>query len=132
MLSLPQKVRYADDKHVLTLSYGEKTSTKTHWSKECERKIDQIVGFYMCDDNCCVALHIECLLGVDLYMMPGSSWLYYGEKVDVLFNNRHTSRPICSSCKKRCPHKIVLQCSGTLFCSTSCIRDSVDRGDKVA
>ena len=86
----------------------------------------------MCDDNCCVALHIECLLGVDLYMMPGSSWFYYGEKVDVLLNNRHASRPICSSCKMRCPHKIILQCFGTIFCSTSCIRDSADRGDKVA
>ena len=130
--TLPQKVRYTDDKHVLTLSYGEKTSTKTHWCEECERKIDQSVGFYMCDDNCCVALHIECLLGVDLYMMPGSSWFYYGEKVDVLLNNRHASRPICSSCKMRCPHKIILQCFGTIFCSTSCIRDSADRGDKVA
>ena len=125
-------MRYIDDEHELTLSYGEKISTKTHWCEECERKIDQSIGFYMCVKYCCVALHIECLLGVDLYMMPGSSLLYYGAKVDVLLNNRHTSRPICSSCKKRCPHKIVLQCSGTIFCSTSCIRESVDRGAKVA
>ncbi|XP_023643982.1 uncharacterized protein LOC17877162 isoform X1 [Capsella rubella] len=129
--TLPQKVRYTDDKHVLTLSYGEKTSTKTHWCEECERKIDQSIGFYMCDENCCVALHIECLLGVDLYMMPGSSWLYNSEKVEVLLNNRHTSRPICSNCKERCPHKIVLQCSEFIFCSTICIRNSVDRGDLI-
>ncbi|XP_010441724.1 PREDICTED: uncharacterized protein LOC104724862 [Camelina sativa] len=129
--TLPPKVRYTDDEHVLALSYGEKTSTKKHWCEECEGKIDQSVGFYLCDESCCVALHIECLLGVDLYMIPGSSWFHYGEKVDVLLNNRNTSRPICTNCKKRCPHKIVLQCSGFIFCSTFCIRESVDRVDKI-
>ncbi|OAO89844.1 hypothetical protein AXX17_AT5G43730 [Arabidopsis thaliana] len=42
-VTLPQKVRYIDDEHELTLSYGEKISTKTHWCEECERKIDQSI-----------------------------------------------------------------------------------------
>ncbi|CAL9248133.1 unnamed protein product [Arabidopsis halleri] len=41
--------------------------------------------------------------------------------IDVLSNNHHMSRPICSGCKKRCPHKVALQCSGLISCSISCI-----------
>ncbi|KAL9830521.1 hypothetical protein AtNW77_Chr3g0190311 [Arabidopsis thaliana] len=30
-------------------------------------------------------------------------------------------RPIYSFCKKHCPHKVALQCSVLISCSTSCI-----------
>ncbi|KAG7611737.1 DC1 [Arabidopsis suecica] len=120
--TLPQKVRYKHDKHMLTLSYGEETSTMTYWCEVCEKKINPKERFYMCDEYCCVTLHIECMLGVDLYMKSGSFWLYCSSKVSVLPNNHHMSRPICSFCKKRCPHNIVFQCLGLISCSTSCIR----------
>ncbi|XP_023633599.1 uncharacterized protein LOC17875747 isoform X2 [Capsella rubella] len=125
---LPQKVRYKHDKHVLTLSYGEETSTMTYWCEVCEKTLNPNERFYMCDGYCCVTLHIECMLGVDLYMKPGSFWLYRSNKVGVLPNNYHMSRPICSFCEKRCPHKIVFQCFGLISCSTSCIRvkDSIE------
>ncbi|CAL9242582.1 unnamed protein product [Arabidopsis halleri] len=120
--TLPQKVRYKHDKHMLTLSYGEETSAMTYWCEVCEKKINPKERFYMCDEYCCVTLHIECMLGMDLYMKPGSFWLYCSSKVGVLPNNHHMSRPICSFCEKRCPHKIVFQCLGLISCSISCIR----------
>ncbi|KAL9817548.1 putative chromatin regulator PHD family [Arabidopsis thaliana] len=120
--TLPHKVRYKHDKHMLTLSYGEETSTIPNWCEVCEKKIKSKERFYMCDEYCCVTLHIECMLGVDLYMKPGSFWFYRSSKVGVLPNNHHMSRPICSFCEKRCQHKIVFQCFGLISCSTSCIR----------
>ncbi|CAH8272861.1 unnamed protein product [Arabidopsis lyrata] len=78
--TLPQKVRYNHDKHVLILSYGEETSTMTYWCEICEETIDPTKQFYVCDEYCCLTLHIKCLLGWDLYMKPGSSSFYLEKK----------------------------------------------------
>ncbi|XP_018447426.2 uncharacterized protein LOC108818960 [Raphanus sativus] len=119
--TIPPKVRYKHDKHILTLSYGEDTSTTmTYWCEVCERKIDLNKWFYTCDQYCCVTLHIGCLIGRDLFMKPGSSLLFYGKQVDVLSNNHLMSRPICANCLNRSPHKIAFQCSGLIACSLKC------------
>ncbi|KAL1196637.1 Protein VACUOLELESS GAMETOPHYTES [Cardamine amara subsp. amara] len=128
-----KKVRYKHDKHILTLSYGEETSTMTYWCEVCEREINPKKRFYMCDENCCVTLHIDCVLGMDLYMKPGPSWFLKFKTICNLPNDHHMSRPVCSKCKKRCPQKVVFQHSGSTFpsldesygsiyCSISCIR----------
>ncbi|KAG7552654.1 Zinc finger PHD-type [Arabidopsis thaliana x Arabidopsis arenosa] len=122
--TLPPKVRYKHDKHILTLSYGKETSTMKYWCEVCEEKIDPKGRFYMCDENCCVTLHIECLLGHDLYMKRGSSWSFFGgstRKVQVLPNNHHLTRPICFFCEKRCTHKRAFQWFGDIFCSLICM-----------
>uniref|UniRef100_A0A1J3EJT9 Zinc finger PHD-type domain-containing protein n=1 Tax=Noccaea caerulescens TaxID=107243 RepID=A0A1J3EJT9_NOCCA len=120
--TIPQKVRYKHDKHMLALSYGDETSTMTYWCEACEEKIKLEMGFYMCDEYCCVTLHNDCLIGKDFYMKPGASWLYDDIKVDVLPKNQHMSRPFCSWCRKHCPYKIVFQLSGLIFCSIRCMR----------
>ncbi|KAG7615500.1 putative chromatin regulator PHD family [Arabidopsis thaliana] len=119
--TLPQKVRYKHDKHVLTLFYGNETSTITYWCEICEGTIDPTKRFYVCDEYCCLTLHIKCLLGWDLYMKHGSSSFYLEKKVDVLSNNHHMTRPICCYCEKRCPYKICLEWSGSIYCSSDCI-----------
>ncbi|XP_019091078.1 PREDICTED: uncharacterized protein LOC109128693 [Camelina sativa] len=119
--TLPQTVRYKHDKHMLTLSYGNETSILAYWCEACEGKINPKEGFYMCYENCCVTLHITCMLGKDLYLKPGSSMIYDCKEVHVLSNNHHMSRPICSRCRKRCPQKIVFKYSDLIACSISCI-----------
>ncbi|CAA7024507.1 unnamed protein product [Microthlaspi erraticum] len=147
--AIPEKVRHKHDKHILTLSYGEETSTTKkslvvdcekitnlaewfymynedrrttgNWCEGCERKIEPKEWFYMCDEDCCVTLHMECLIGRDLYLKPGSSFTTEEDvRVSVLPNNHHMSRPICSSCEKRCSHKIVFHCSASIFCCLTC------------
>ncbi|CAA0396565.1 DC1 [Arabidopsis thaliana x Arabidopsis arenosa] len=78
--TLPQKVRYKHDKHMLTLSYGEETSTMTYWCEVCERNLNPKERFYKCDEYCSITLHIECMLGVALYIRPGSSWICFNNK----------------------------------------------------
>ncbi|KAJ4871730.1 Cysteine/Histidine-rich C1 domain family protein [Raphanus sativus] len=73
--TLPEKVRYKHDAHMLTLSYSKETSTMMYWCEACEGEVKPKERFYTCDEYCCVTLHIECLLGKDLYMKPGSSFL---------------------------------------------------------
>ncbi|CAA7051680.1 unnamed protein product [Microthlaspi erraticum] len=119
--TLPQKVRYKHDKHTLALSYRKEPSTMTYWCEACERKIKPNKRFYMCDKYCCVTLHIGCLIGKDLYMKPGASWLYNNRKVVVVPNNQHMSRPFCSCCKKRCPYKTLFQRYVFTICSTKCM-----------
>ncbi|XP_024010122.1 uncharacterized protein LOC18014405 isoform X2 [Eutrema salsugineum] len=118
--TLPQKVRYKHDKHILTLSFGEETSTMMHWCEACERRINPKERFYKCDEYCCNTLHIECLIGKDLYMKSGSYFDLDGRKLAILRNN-HMSRPTCFGCRKRCPYKIVVQNSLLIFCSISCL-----------
>ena len=122
--TLPQKVMYKHDKHILTLCFGKETNTLTYWCEVCEEKIMSKERFYMCDEYCCVTIHIKCMLGEDLYMKPGSLWNHYNRKVSVLPNN-HMSRPTCSNCKKRCPHKTVLEEHGLIFCGEHCCRLSL-------
>ncbi|KAJ4887664.1 Cysteine/Histidine-rich C1 domain family protein [Raphanus sativus] len=120
--TLPEKVRYKHDDHMLTLSYGKETSTMMYWCEACEGQVKPKERFYTCDEYCCVTLHIDCLLGKVLYMKPGSSFLMPNdEKVSVLSNNHHMSRPICCYCKKRCPGKVVFQFRGKPLCSIDCL-----------
>ncbi|CAL9228988.1 unnamed protein product [Arabidopsis halleri] len=119
--TLPQKVRYKHDKHMLTLSYGEETSTMTYWCEVCERNLNPKERFYKCDKYCCITLHIECMLGEALYIKPGSSWISFNKKkMTALPSNHHMSRPLCFMCKKRCPHKIVFKYDGVIFCTQKC------------
>ncbi|CAH2051579.1 unnamed protein product [Thlaspi arvense] len=48
--TLPHKVRYKHDKHMLSLSYGEETaSTLTYWCELCEKRLNINERFYKCD-----------------------------------------------------------------------------------
>ncbi|XP_019084551.1 PREDICTED: uncharacterized protein LOC104709963 [Camelina sativa] len=130
--TLPQKLRYKYDKHMLTLSYGEETtqtSTMMSWCEVCEQAINHKERFYMCDEYCCVTLHVECMLGRDLYMKPGSSWNNDSavRMIHLLPNNHHMSRPICFVCKKRCLHKLVFFMDPEIvFCSTLCYHEMLN------
>ena len=120
--TIPPKVRYKHDTHILTLFYGEdKSTTMMHWCEVSERKIEINKWFYTCDQYCCVTLHIKCLIGRDLYMKPGSSLFFYGKHVDVLSNNHLMSRPICAKSVNHCPHKIAFQCFGLIAFSLECL-----------
>ncbi|EOA19948.1 hypothetical protein CARUB_v10000199mg [Capsella rubella] len=130
--TLPQKVRYKHDKHVLNMSYGKETSTTTNWCESCEEKINPEERFYVCDEYCCVTLHIECLIGADIYMKPDSSFHFHmkpGSSISLrgstfvqIWANNHMYRPFCSICKKRCPHKIFVTGHFELLCcSTLCL-----------
>ncbi|CAL9247632.1 unnamed protein product [Arabidopsis halleri] len=124
--TLPQKVRYTHDKHTLTLSYGDETSTMLYWCEICERGINPKKRFYMCDEYCCVTIHIGCMLGMDLYMKSGTllkvSLPFHGQ-VYVEPNNHHMSRPICDFCGKRCPQKIFIHAIGYILCSIICYQE---------
>ncbi|CAL9234221.1 unnamed protein product [Arabidopsis halleri] len=127
--TLPPRVRYKHDKHMLTLSYGEETSTMTSWCEVCEGKLNPMARFYKCHEYCCVTLHVECLIGGDCYMKPGLSLFHFKGKIDTLPNNRHMSRPICTFCKRRCVEKNVLLCFGSKYCSRECIRFGIKYGE---
>ncbi|CAN8275133.1 unnamed protein product [Cochlearia groenlandica] len=116
----PHKVKYKYDKHMLTLSYEEVASNATFWCEICEKKIDPFCHrFYMCEESCCVTLHATCLVNEEFYMKPGPWYPGMGTKIDVVHNN-HMSRPVCSLCKKRCPHKVFYNVRGEQICSTNC------------
>ncbi|KAL9817288.1 putative chromatin regulator PHD family [Arabidopsis thaliana] len=118
--TLPHEVRYKHDKHMLTLSYGEETSTMMYWCEACEKEINSEERFYKCDEYCCVTLHIQCLIGKELYLKPGSSFEYDHRHADVLLKTQVMSRPICFQCKSRCPHNTVIQWSELVYCTIHC------------
>ncbi|XP_019086713.1 PREDICTED: uncharacterized protein LOC109127038 [Camelina sativa] len=123
--ALPYKVRYKHDSHFLTICDGKEASDQPDWCENCEGKI--------------TALHVDCLLGTDMYMRPGNTKNYYLSysmysykrdrqiklNVRILLNNS-LSRPICTRCKRRCPFPIVFKGKSTLFCSWNCIGKNIN------
>ena len=115
--SLPYKVKYDHDEHMLTLSY-EKIASGPCWCQICEATTDPKKGYYTCSE-CRVTFHTECVLGNDIYLKEGNElYTYYGRKVEIILNNR-LSRPICHGCRKRCQYNIVFKnYLGNIFCSS--------------
>ncbi|CAN6970854.1 unnamed protein product [Brassica rapa subsp. trilocularis] len=115
--SLPYKVKYEHDEHMLTLSY-EKIASGPCWCQICEETTDPKKGYYTCSE-CRVTFHTECVLGNDIYLKEGNElYTYYGRKVEIIPNNR-LSRPICHGCRKRCQYNIVFKnYLGNIFCSS--------------
>ncbi|AEE77177.1 CHP-rich zinc finger protein-like [Arabidopsis thaliana] len=141
--TFPYKVRYKHDSHFLRIRDGKKASDEPDWCEVCEGKIEEVkerespwdkrreMRFYKCND-CCTTLHVECLLGRDMYMKPGNSVKDYISKhslgiegtqwTDVrVFLNSSLSRPICTGCMRRCLFPIVFKGYNTIFCSWECI-----------
>ncbi|EOA22397.1 hypothetical protein CARUB_v10003032mg [Capsella rubella] len=115
--TLPHKARYAHDEHLLIFSYEEDGNYEFYMCEICEEDVNPKNGLYACSE-CEVRLHIECLLGKDPYITPGS---YLGGITNVLPNTCST-RPICKTCKRRCLYKIKIKSStrGGPFCSVDC------------
>ncbi|ESQ46481.1 hypothetical protein EUTSA_v10000530mg, partial [Eutrema salsugineum] len=113
--TLPHKVRYKNDEHLLTLLY-EKLSNGIYWCDLCEGTIGPSTGFYRYNE-CEVTLHIDCLLGADIFMNPGSRIKLGKEEFNVVQNNALT-RPICSGCRRRCEYRIMfIAYFGEIYCS---------------
>ncbi|XP_019086723.1 PREDICTED: uncharacterized protein LOC104755436 [Camelina sativa] len=135
--TFPYKARYKHDNHILIICDREKGSGQQDWCEICEGKIEEggMLFFYKCHD-CCIALHVECLLGRDIYMKPGDT---IKDSVSVVVKtskltrpkwiefwillNSSLSRPICIGCRDRCPFPIFFKgYNDKIFCSQRCIR----------
>ncbi|ESQ30479.1 hypothetical protein EUTSA_v10012244mg, partial [Eutrema salsugineum] len=92
--TLPSLAHYKHDKHSL-------------WCEICERKLDATELFYTCS-SCLVTLHVECLLGIEMYMKPNHSIQYDGYKVDIGRKSGNT-RPVCDRCRRRCKDTLVFK-----------------------
>ncbi|OAP04955.1 hypothetical protein AXX17_AT3G22670 [Arabidopsis thaliana] len=122
--TLPNKLRYKHDEHFLIFSYDEDFSgsqeSGPHLCEVCEKQANPKNGVYMCND-CNVTLHVECLLGKEMYMMPIGGLISRNVNVDILPNNRLT-RNICQRCHNRCQGKIIFKARdrSTFLCSLFC------------
>lgn len=119
--TLPHKARYEHDEHLLTFSFEEETNDDEVCLCEiCEKNINPKNGLYACKE-CGVTLHIECLLGRDPSVKPGQSGMFRVDVIHVLANISST-RPICNTCQRRCPYKIMIQSPHLygIFCSFDC------------
>ncbi|CAL9243701.1 unnamed protein product [Arabidopsis halleri] len=142
-VTFPYKVRYKHDSHFLTSCDRREASDELDWCDVCEGKIEEVkekgyhwnnkkteLRFYKCND-CSTALHVDCLLGVDMYMKPITDYISVirltskGTKrkdLWILLNNSPT-RPICTRCLCRCPFPIFFKGHTTIFCSLYCSED---------
>ncbi|CAF2099583.1 unnamed protein product [Brassica napus] len=116
--TLPTKLRYKHDEHVLLFSYEEEVNGQ-YFCEVCEKEANPKNGVYICHD-CNVILHLKCLLGKDVNIMHGVVIEYPEVDVSILLNDR-LSRNICKSCDKLCKHKIVYEVSDFEICSLKCL-----------
>ncbi|KAL9860184.1 putative chromatin regulator PHD family [Arabidopsis thaliana] len=125
--SLPSEAHYRHDRHPLTLCYGEEDTTSgQYWCEKCESKLDATEWFYTCD-SCRFTLHVNCLLGEDIYMKPRHIFkLPSGRDVEIARNDGN-SRQFCFSCTLRCAQPYVLKMADgdEHFCTLTCIVRSV-------
>ncbi|XP_019056696.1 PREDICTED: uncharacterized protein LOC104803120 [Tarenaya hassleriana] len=122
-ITLPSKMKYKQDRHPLVLESGggEETGGESWWCEICERRMDKEVMYYTCD-GCCVTVHVDCVVGEDVHMMPG---LYSDEWVKGEFEaaaNVGCCRPFCHRCEMRCPFPIVFKKNDLHLCTLRCLR----------
>ncbi|KAJ0265073.1 DC1 domain-containing protein [Hirschfeldia incana] len=118
--TLPQVVKHRVDDYPLSLCYGEEASGK-YWCDICEKETSPKNWFYTCKDQQ-ASLHIECVLGSYIRLMPRSIAKFWGKSYEVVPNNSVT-RPFCNRCKSRCMYPINLKLLGTsetYLCSLYC------------
>ncbi|KAG7533906.1 DC1 [Arabidopsis thaliana x Arabidopsis arenosa] len=119
--TLPCVAHYKHDNHPLTLCCGEEETTDLqYWCEICETTLDATKWFYTCN-SCRVTLHIECLLGSDVYMKPNHIIKIDDEKVDIARNSGN-SRPLCDGCKDRCVDTLVFKWLDKTMCSLYCAK----------
>ncbi|KAL1218273.1 Protein VACUOLELESS GAMETOPHYTES [Cardamine amara subsp. amara] len=117
--TLPHKVRYEHDEHLLTFSYKEEANNEVYCCEICEEDIyPKRNGFYACNE-CGLAIHIECLLGRDPYLKLGQKFRFGRSEIRILANTWST-RPVCRKCKRRCPYKTKMEFENVIFCSFDC------------
>ncbi|KAG7606219.1 DC1 [Arabidopsis thaliana x Arabidopsis arenosa] len=145
--TFPYKARYKHDSHFLTICDGKEESEEPDWCEVCEGKIEEVketgynwkgkkteLRYYKCND-CCTALHVDCLFGRDMYIKPGETEKEYLSFSDFSFSedvwkwmdvrallNSSLSRPICNGCKCRCPFPIFYKGDKLIFCSWYCLK----------
>ncbi|XP_010538060.1 PREDICTED: uncharacterized protein LOC104812545 [Tarenaya hassleriana] len=120
--TLPYRIKYKHDGHLLALGYGDEASG-IYWCEVCEEEVNPEGKLYTCDE-CCLTLHVDCVFGVDSYITPGQTIVYKSLEVETLPNNR-VCRPTCKVCCRRCQHRIVFKAlpSRYVFCSLDCFLD---------
>jgi hypothetical protein len=142
-VTFPYKVRYKHDSHFLTICDVKEASDELDWCDICEGKIEEEkekeynwddrereLRFYKCND-CSTALHVDCLLGVDMYMKPITDYISVitltskgTKRKDLwIFLNNSLTRPICTTCLSRCPFPIFFKGHTKIFCSLYCSED---------
>ncbi|CAH8356467.1 unnamed protein product [Eruca vesicaria subsp. sativa] len=71
--TIPNKMKYISDEHVLTRSYYHRDNIISDiYCEICEQYSYYDVGYYMCN-VCCTAVHITCLLGNHPFIKHGES-----------------------------------------------------------
>ncbi|XP_033131995.1 uncharacterized protein LOC103831178 [Brassica rapa] len=123
--TLPHKLRYKHDEHLLVFSYKEYADDdELYWCEICEKDIfPHEEGLYACNE-CEVTLHVDCLLGRDPYMKSGQTVVTSDKETIHYLPNTHPTRPICKTCGRHCPYKIKIKTSGgDLFCSYTCYEE---------
>ncbi|KAL1191697.1 Protein VACUOLELESS GAMETOPHYTES [Cardamine amara subsp. amara] len=117
--TLPYKAKYQYDTHVLQILHGDEVCEKS-WCEVCEHDLGDMSKqmLYWCHE-CYTTFHIECLLGEDLYLKPGSV-LVLSLKFYTVLQKNQISRPYCDFCKNRCKSKILKR-GNIIACSMKCI-----------
>ncbi|CAH8341841.1 unnamed protein product [Eruca vesicaria subsp. sativa] len=123
-ITLPYKVRYKHDKHFLRILWGEEICSKS-WCEVCEHDLRDTNTnmIYWCDE-CCITVHVQCLVGYDPYLKHGQSLKIYGRKFQIHCKSQ-ISRPLCSYCKNRCQDKILTK-ENIIACSARCFINSLN------
>ncbi|CAN8308638.1 unnamed protein product [Cochlearia groenlandica] len=119
--TLPQVVKHRVDDHPLSLCYDEEEASGKYWCDICEKETDPKEWFYTCKDQR-ASLHIECVLGDFLGLMPRSTIKDKDNSYEVMLNKSIT-RPFCKECESHCRYPIMLKLVGssdTYFCSFLC------------
>lgn len=128
--TLPDKVIYKYDEHLLLHTIGEDDTTNPYWCDICENEIEVMKNHYTCTE-CGPVLHTECVLGSFRNMSPGFTFVtQHGHKYEVILNDR-TSLLRCSQCHKDCHEPLLLMSTTTstdvtstriYLCSSPCFR----------
>ncbi|XP_010462392.1 PREDICTED: uncharacterized protein LOC104742983 [Camelina sativa] len=124
--SLPCEAHYKHDRHPLTLCCGEEDKTSgQYWCEICESELDPKTWFFTCD--CCrITLHVDCLMGKDMYMkLPYIFKIGHRRREVEIARNDGNSRLFCTKCKRHCMQTLLYKRIGRhqSYCTLKCLGD---------
>ncbi|KAL0716955.1 hypothetical protein Bca4012_066277 [Brassica carinata] len=93
-----------------------------YWCEVCEKKVNPLMDWFYTCDECCTTIHLHCVFGPSVYLMPGFSFRCPSTIVTV-FRNGNSTRPCCVRCGQQCPSSVYYssQCSKIVSCSLKCL-----------
>jgi hypothetical protein len=112
--TLPLKVKYEHDPHLLSLTYIAKNDYEEYYCLICEEEINKNHWLYCCE-KCDFTAHPRCVIGRYPYIRYGRDFTWKNHQHPLNFARRSKDSRPCDACGKLFDDDLALNCRQCKF-----------------